>query len=274
MPKKYLGQNFLFDPSILHKIIEVSNLTSDDTVIEIGPGHGKLTKMLAEIAKKVIAIELDLELYTRLKEEFERIKSYHSYTHLPIYPFNIEFIHGDALKYHYEKLGAFKVVSNIPYYITTPIIFRLIEARKNLKSMTLTIQKEVAQRIVAKPDTKDYGVLSIAVQYYAHPELKFIVPRGAFRPVPKVDSAVIHVEILEKPRVNVRDEKLFFRIVRTAFSQRRKTLSNSLKAISKDIKGILMDAEINPIRRAETLTIEEFAKLSNVLSFEHVPLSC
>ncbi|MDI6728576.1 MAG: 16S rRNA (adenine(1518)-N(6)/adenine(1519)-N(6))-dimethyltransferase RsmA [Thermodesulfovibrionales bacterium] len=252
MPKKYLGQNFLFDPSILHRIVEAADITHNDTVVEIGPGIGTLTKILAGVAKKVIAIELDYELYAKLKEEIKG--------------FNIELIHGDALKYPYEKLEPFKVVANIPYYITTPIIFRLIETRKNLKSMTLTIQKEVAQRIVGKPNTKDYGVLSIAVQYYGEPKLKFIIPKGAFRPVPKVDSAVIHIEIFDKPRVIVADEKLFFRIVKTAFSQRRKTLSNSLSSISKDIKKILINAEIDPNRRAETLSIEEFARLADNLS--------
>ncbi len=252
MPKKYLGQNFLFDPSILRKIVETAKIKHDDTVVEIGPGLGALTKMLIEAAKKIIAIELDYELYEKLKDELKEFK-------------NIELIHGDALKYSYEELEPFKVVANIPYYITTPIIFRLIQARKNLKSMTLTIQKEVAQRIVGKPGTKDYGVLSIAVQYYANPELKFIIPKGAFRPVPKVDSAVIHIEILDKPRVTVIDEKLFFKIVRTAFAQRRKTLSNSLKSISMDIKEILIDAGIDPSRRAETLRIEEFVRIADLV---------
>lgn len=251
MPKKHLGQNFLFDPSILYRIVKASGITHNDIVVEIGPGPGTLTKLLSKTAKKVIAIELDLELYTKLKEEIEG--------------FNIELIHGDALKYPYEELEPFKVVANIPYYITTPIIFKLIEARKNLKSMTLTIQKEVAQRIVGKPNTKDYGVLSIAVQYYGEPQLKFIIPKAAFRPVPKVDSAVIHIDILERPRVTVSDDRLFFRIVRTAFSQRRKTLSNSLKSVSKDIKEILISAGIEPIRRAETLSIEEFARIADLV---------
>ncbi len=265
MPKKYLGQNFLFDPSILHRIVEAADIKHDDTVVEIGPGLGTLTKMLVEVAKKVIAIELDYELYEKLKNELKGLK-------------NIKIIHGDALKYPYEELDDFKVAANIPYYITTPIIFRLLEARKNLKSMTLTIQKEVAQRIVAKPNTKDYGILSIAVQYYGRPELKFIIPKGAFMPVPKVDSAVIHIEILKKPRVMVADEKLFFRIVKTAFRQRRKMLSNALKSLPPllppldkggiggvDIKEILILSGIEPSRRAETLEIEEFARLSDLL---------
>ncbi|MBA4349565.1 MAG: 16S rRNA (adenine(1518)-N(6)/adenine(1519)-N(6))-dimethyltransferase [Thermodesulfovibrio sp.] len=252
MPKKYLGQNFLFDPSILRRIIDVSGVTHNDTVVEIGPGHGRLTKMLAEAAGKVIAIELDSELFKKLKDELKEFN-------------NIELVHGDVLKYPFDEIGPFKVVSNIPYYITTPIIFRLLEARKNLKSMTLTIQKEVAERIVAKPDTKEYGVLSLAVQYYAKPEIKFIIPRGAFRPVPKVDSAVIHLDTLKKPKVKVHDEKLFFRIIKAGFSQRRKTLSNALKPIAKNIKELLIDAGIEPIRRSETLTIEEFARLADIV---------
>lgn len=257
MPKKSLGQNFLSNPFILNKIIEASKITPDDTVVEIGPGHGLLTKMLSKTARKVIAIELDPYLFEKLKTEFSPSD-------------NIEIIFGDALKYHYEELETFKVVANIPYYITTPIIFRLIEAGEKMESMTLTIQKEVAQRIVAKPDSKAYGVLSIAVQYFSDPRLEFIVPKEAFRPVPKVDSAVIHMEILESPRVKVEDEKLFFSVIRTAFSQRRKTLSNSLKSVSDDIKGILLSAGIDPGRRAETLSIEEFARLSDIIKKQQI----
>jgi 16S rRNA (adenine1518-N6/adenine1519-N6)-dimethyltransferase len=255
MSKKYLGQNFLFDPSILKKIVEVSGINENDTVVEIGPGYGNLTKLLAEKAKKVIAIEIDYSLYKKLKEDLKDFK-------------NIELIHGDALKYSYEDIGTFKVVANIPYYITTPLIFRLFEARENLRSMTLTVQKEVAKRIVAKPNSKDYGVLSIAVQYHGKPELKFIIPKGAFRPVPKVDSAVIHVEIKENLKTFVKDERLFFKIVRTAFSQRRKMLSNSLKVLSKNINEILIRADIDPKRRAETLTIDDFVKIANLLALE------
>lgn len=264
MAKKHLGQNFLFDPSILLRIIEAADIAHSDTVVEIGPGHGTLTRLLSGAAKKVIAIELDDELYRKLKEN-------------AAFPGNTEIIHCDALKYPYEELGPFKVVANIPYYITTPIIFRLIDAGKNLKSMTLTIQKEVAQRIVAPPGTKDYGVLSIAIQYYACPKMIFTIPKGAFRPVPKVDSAVIRIDMLDKPPVNVLDEKLFFRVVRTAFSQRRKTLANALKTIIQGksplppfskggIKEILTSAGIDPVRRAETLSIEEFARLADALS--------
>jgi len=252
MAKKHLGQNFLFDPSILHRIVEVSQITANDTVVEIGPGHGSLTSILSGIARKVIAIELDHDLYIKLQERFSSSG-------------NIALVHGDALSYAYETLGPFKVVANIPYYITTPIIFRLMESGKQLKSMTLTIQKEVAQRIVAGPNTKDYGVLSIAVQYAAIAKMEFIIPREAFKPVPKVDSAVIHLTVRETPKVTVEDEDFLFTVIRTAFSKRRKTLSNALKPLSPEIREKLNSAGIDPRRRAETLTIEEFAALAEVL---------
>lgn len=257
MPKKHLGQNFLFDPSILRKIIEAANITPDDVIVEIGPGHGRLTKMLAEVSKRVIAIELDADLYEKLKETFAKYA-------------NIELVHGDALKYPYEKLKSFKVVANIPYYITTPIIFKLLEKRKFLKSMTLTIQKEVAQRIVAKPNTSEYGILSIVIQYYGDPKIKFTIPRGAFRPIPKVDSALIHIDILKKPRVKVKNEKLFFKVIKAAFSQRRKMLQNSLKTLSRDIKEILLSADIRPESRPENLSIEDFARLSDKIADKNI----
>jgi len=252
MKKRYLGQHFLNDPLINERIVNSAQLVSDDLVVEIGPGPGKLTRMLCERVQKVIAIELDDRLYVRLKADLAGYG-------------NIDLVHGDALEYLYETLGVFTVVANIPYYITTPIIFRLLESRKNLKSMTLTIQKEVAERIVAVPGGKEYGVLSLMVQYYAVPVLQFIVPKEAFRPVPKVDSAVIHARILERPAVSVRDEKLFFRIVKTAFSQRRKMLSNSLRGIRSDIAELLAQAGVDPQRRPETMSMKEFAQLSDVL---------
>ena len=178
--------------------------------------------MLCERVQNVIAIELDDRLYARLKTELAGYS-------------NIELIHGDALEYPYENLPEFTVVANIPYYITTPIIFRLLAARKHLKSMTLTLQKEV------------------------------IVPRGAFRPVPKVDSAVICMQILENTSVDVKDERTFFRIIKTAFSQRRKMLSNSLRSIRNDTKEWLTAAGIDPGRRPETLSIQEFARLSDMI---------
>jgi 16S rRNA (adenine1518-N6/adenine1519-N6)-dimethyltransferase len=251
MAKKYLGQNFLYDPSILTRIVQVAQLSIDDLVVEIGPGHGRLTRMLAEQVKKIIAIELDGDLFEKLKVELIDYR-------------NVELIHGDALRYPYGNLPEFKVVANIPYYITTPAIFKLLDARKQLLSMTLTLQREVAERIIAKPGGKDYGVLSIMVQYHATPYLAFIIPRGAFRPVPKVDSAVIHLKILEKPFTDVKDERLFKSVVKTAFSQRRKVLSNSLKNMGRDAKEWLERAGIDPNRRPETLSIEEFARLADM----------
>jgi len=281
MAKRHLGQVFLYDPSILRRIIQIAQLSKDDLVIEIGPGRGRLTKMLAERVRNVIAIELDEGL-------FEGLEIYLSGYN------NIELIYGDALKYPYEELPEFKVVANIPYYITTPLIFRLLEnkqrygakgkneiipatptlikkeredfqVRRNLRSMTLTIQKEVAERIVATPGGKDYGVLSVMVQYYTEPRLKFIIPRGAFRPIPKIYSAVVHFKVRQDPPVSVTDEGFFFRVVKMAFSQRRKMLSNSLRSLREDIKDRLTEAGIEPTRRPETLSIEEFARLSEIL---------
>jgi len=254
MPKKSLGQYFLYDPLVIEAIIQAAQLEPDDLVVEIGPGPGSLTKRLAEKVQHLIAIELDNALYGKLTV---KLSGYD----------NIELVCGDALEYQYENLPAFKVVANIPYYITTPIIFRLLDARKNLKSMTLTIQKEVAERIAAKPGGKDYGVLSIMVQYYADSSLQFIIPKEAFRPSPKVDSAVVHMRILDKPSVAVRDEELFFRIVRTTFSQRRKMLSNSLKKVHEDVAEWLHKAGIDPHRRPETLSMEEFASLADTFDF-------
>jgi 16S rRNA (adenine1518-N6/adenine1519-N6)-dimethyltransferase len=253
MTKKHLGQNFLSDPSILNGIIHSAGISGEDTVVEIGPGPGRMTRMLAERVKKLIAIELDPDLCEKLKGDF-------------IAYGNVEIVHGDALQFSYETIGEFRVVANIPYYITTPIIFRLLEAKKQVKSMTLTIQKEVAERIVAKPGGKDYGVLTIMIQYVADPELKFIIPKEAFRPMPKVDSAVVHMKILERPRVMVRDEKMLFRLVKTAFAQRRKTLSNSLKSFGTDIKDVMISSGIDPQRRPETLSLEEFARLAEALT--------
>jgi 16S rRNA (adenine1518-N6/adenine1519-N6)-dimethyltransferase len=253
MSKSRLGQNFLYNRAILERIIDAADLEKNDTVIEIGPGPGRLTRLLAEKAKKVIAIELDETLFEQLRGDLIGYR-------------NVELIQGDALAFRYEDIGAFKVVANIPYYITTPIIFRLLEARKDLKTMTLTIQKEVAERIVAAPGGKDYGVLSIMVQYRAGAELKFVIPKEEFVPVPRVDSAVVHISVRKKPAITVIDEAVFFRVVKSSFSQRRKTLSNSLKGLRKDIREVLHHAQIDPARRPETLSLEEFGRIADELS--------
>jgi 16S rRNA (adenine1518-N6/adenine1519-N6)-dimethyltransferase len=252
MPKKSLGQHFLFDPTILGRVIQAARLEPGDTVVEIGPGPGRLTRMLAERVSRVIAIELDRGLYERLREDTADYE-------------NIHLVLGDALRYPYGEVGPFKVVANIPYRITTPLIFKLLEHRGSLRSMTLTVQKEVARRIAARPGTKDYGVLSIAVQYHGRPELCFYIPGGAFRPVPRVDSACIHIEVRDRPAVTPLDEGLFFGLVRTAFSHRRKTILNSLKGFSPDIKEALAASGIEHSRRPETLSMEEFARLSDAL---------
>lgn len=229
--------------------MDFSGVEKEDLVVEIGPGHGRLTRLLSEKAGRVIAIEIDPFLVRRLKDELKDC-------------INVELIEADALEYPYNNLGPFKVVSNIPYYITTPLIFKLLET-ENLISMTLTVQKEVAQRIVAGPGSKDYGVLSLMVQYRAIPEIKFFIPRGAFRPVPKVDSAVVHIEIsnsLLEPQL----EETFKKIVRASFSKRRKTLLNSLKGVLRgiDIKTLLHSCSIDPSRRPESLSLNEFIRIS------------
>ncbi len=255
MTRSRLGQNFLYNPSVLGSIVEAADLSEGDTVVEIGPGPGSLTRLLAGKVIKVIAIELDDALFERLRGDLIGYR-------------NVEIVRGDALKFPYEDIGTFKVVSNIPYYITTPLIFRLLDVGPGLRTMTLTIQKEVAERIVASPGGKDYGVLSIMVQYRASTELKFVIPKEEFVPVPRVDSAVIHIRILGSPAVAVRDEAAFFRVVKTSFSQRRKTLSNSLKGLGKDMRNVLYRAGIDPVRRPETLSLAEFARIADALSEE------
>lgn len=253
MARKKLGQHFIYDRNILNKIVETSGVTSDDVVVEIGAGPGTLTQMLVERTDTLFSIELETSLYNKLKEKF---------SHYP----NLTLFNEDALKFNYAIAGDFKVVSNIPYQITTPLIFRLLKEKERLKSMTLTIQKEVARRITASKGTKEYGVLSIMVQYYTKPETAFYLSAKSFHPPPKVDSAVVNFQILKEPKVYVKEEALFFRIIRTSFAQRRKMLSNSLKSLNSDIKSILIKAEIDPNRRPETLGMEEFAKLSNLMA--------
>ena len=254
MPKKHLSQNFLFDPTILNRIIRAAGVEAGDTVVEIGPGPGSLTGLLTETARRVVAIELDRELFERLRTRFALVE-------------NIELVSGDALKYDYESLGEpFRVVANIPYHITTPIMFRLLEAGPLLKSMTLTVQKEVAERAAAGPGSKAYGVLSVMLQYHGEVGMKFVIPRGAFRPVPKVDSACLHIEIAKKPRVEVADEALFKAVVRASFGQRRKTLKNSLGSLDPLAAEALERAGIDPGRRAETLSINDFARVARELS--------
>ncbi|GBD96244.1 ribosomal RNA small subunit methyltransferase A [bacterium BMS3Abin06] len=250
--KRPFGQHFLFDPNILGKILDCSSVTLDDTVVEIGPGLGRLTKLLSERAKNVIAIEFDKKLITRLRENLSTKT-------------NVEVVRADALKFPYDTIkGRFRVVANIPYYITTPLIFKLLEFREKIPSMTLLLQKEVAKRIIACPGGKDYGVLSISIQLYTKPELKFIVSGKAFSPPPKVDSAVVHFKVSSSPVYKVNDEALLLKIVRAAFSQRRKTIANSLK-LFEGIKDALREAGIDPGIRPETLSIQDFIRIADAL---------
>lgn len=250
--KRRLGQHFLFEKNVLKKIIDCSGIGPDDTVVEIGAGYGTLTILLTERSKKVIALEIDRKLVSKLNSSLQKIR-------------NVEIIEANALKFPYENLGErFKVVANIPYYITTPLIFRLLEYRKNISTMTLLLQKEIAQRIIASPGGKDYGVLSITVQLYTKPESKFTVSRRAFSPPPDVDSEVVHFEVFHRPRFEIKDVDFFLKVVKKAFSHRRKTLLNSLRSF-QGIKEAFTVAGIDSQLRPETLGINDFIKLSDAL---------
>lgn len=256
---KSLGQNFLIDESVLLDIVEGAEVGKEDLVIEIGPGVGTLTRELLKRAKKVISIELDEDLLPILKEE---LKEYE----------NFELIHKDALKVNFAELigeeSSVKVVANLPYYVTTPIIAKLLSEGYNFKSLTIMIQKEVGERIAAPPNNKDYGALSILVQYYCKAEIIRKVSPSSFVPQPKVDSIVIRLTKLEKPSVEVKDEKLFFRVSREAFNLRRKTLWNATKnlGINSELMQVAFDkAGIDSKRRGETLSLQEFGRLADAI---------
>jgi 16S rRNA (adenine1518-N6/adenine1519-N6)-dimethyltransferase len=256
---KRLGQNFLISEQVVDQIVASACLSPEDTVLEIGPGIGTLTQGLAETGASVVAVELDARLVEVLATTLEGYD-------------NIRVVHGDILKTDISReinAEKYKVVANLPYYITTPIIMTLLERRLPIEVLVTMVQKEVAQRMTASPGGKDYGALSVAVQYYTEPELLFDVPPTAFIPAPAVDSSVIRCTVRTKPPVDVADERRFFRVVKGAFSQRRKTLSNALKTTglsSEQIAAILAKAQINPIRRGETLSLEEFATIANAWS--------
>ena len=253
---KKLGQNFLIDENVVHQIVVAAELSEADTVLEVGPGIGTLTQGLAESKARVVAVELDTRLLPVLA------------TTLNGYD-NVRVVHGDILKVNImEEVGApsFKVCANLPYYITTPIIFALLEKRLPMERLVAMVQKEVAERMAAQPGGKEYGALSVAIQYYTEPKIAFIVPPTSFIPAPAVDSAVIVCKRREKPPVEVCDEGLFFRVVKAAFSLRRKMLSNSLKNMgikSEQVAKWLELAGVDGKRRAETLSLEDFAKLTN-----------
>ncbi len=264
--QKKFGQNFLIDTHVLDKIIASAEITKDDMVLEIGPGIGTMTQYLACAAGKVVAVEIDKTLIPILEDTLSEYD-------------NVQIINQDVLKVNLAKLAEeenggkpIKVVANLPYYITTPIIMGLFENHVPLKSITVMVQKEVADRMQVGPGTKDYGALSLAVQYYAKPYIVANVPPNCFMPRPKVGSAVIRLERYEEPPVQVADEKLMFRIIRASFNQRRKTLVNGLKNspeiqfTKEEIEAAIETLGKGASVRGEALTLEEFARLSNILS--------
>ena len=253
---KKLGQNFLIKRGIVDEIVHAAELMPGEPVLEVGPGIGTLTQGLAQSGADVTAIELD----RRLLEVLD--------TTLASYD-NVRIVHGDVLKLDVPTImnhKPFKVVANLPYYITTPIIMSLLESKLPIERLVVMVQKEVALRMVAKPGTKDYGALSVAVQYYTEPDIVLDVPPKSFLPAPAVTSSVIRCVLRDKPPVDVIDEKLFFRVVKAGFAQRRKTFANTMKTtgLSKDrIEELLAKANIDGQRRGETFTLQEFADVAN-----------
>lgn len=265
--KKSLGQNFLIDTNILKRIVDFAEITEESGAIEIGPGIGALTEQLARRSKKVVAFEIDQRLLPILSET------------LSPYP-NVKIIHRDVLQANvkqviveeFNDLKDIMVVANLPYYVTTPIIMKILEEKLPIRGIVVMLQKEVADRISASPGTKDYGSLSIAIQYYTKAETVMVVPKTVFVPQPNVDSAVIRLTKREKPAVSVRDEDFFFKVTKASFAQRRKTLLNNLtsqlpdgKSKKEEIILALEASGIEPSRRGETLSLEEFARLSDEL---------
>lgn len=253
---KKLGQNFLIKRGIVDEIVHAAELTPGEPVLEVGPGIGTLTQGLAQSGADVTAIELDRRLLEVLDTT---LASYN----------NVRIVHGDVLKLDVATImnhKPFKVVANLPYYITTPIIMSLLESKLPIERLVVMVQKEVALRMVAKPGTKDYGALSVAVQYYTEPDIVLDVPPKSFLPAPAVTSSVIRCVLRDKPPVDVIDEKLFFRVVKAGFAQRRKTFSNTMKTtgLSRDrIEELLAKANIDGQRRGETFTLQEFADVAN-----------
>lgn len=263
--QKKFGQNFLIDGHVLDKIIAGAGVTKDDMVLEIGPGIGTMTQYLAEAAGKVVAVEIDRNLLPILQETLSDYD-------------NVKVIHADVLSLDLEKLvqeenggRPIKVVANLPYYITTPIIMALFEQHVPLANVTVMVQKEVAARMKSGPGSKDYGALSLAVQYYAEPYIVANVPCNCFMPRPNVDSAVIRLTRYEEPPVQVKDEKMLFKIIRASFNQRRKTLQNGLNNSSElnftkdQIAAAIAAVGFSPSVRGEALTLEQFARLTDIL---------
>lgn len=264
--KKSLGQNFIVDSNILRNMVSAGEVDKDTTVIEIGPGIGALTEQIAKTAKEVFAFEIDDRFLTVLEDTLSDYD-------------NVTIIHQDILtvdfeafeKEHLRDISRLVVIANLPYYITTPIIMHLLESTLPIKQMLLMMQKEVASRLNGVPSTKAYGSLSIAVQYYTDVEVVLTVPRTVFNPQPNVESAVIKLDVHDKPAIEVKDEQLFFKIIRASFAQRRKTIWNNLRSALNDkekedrLRAAFELADIDPSRRGESLNISEFGKLSDAL---------
>lgn len=256
---KRLGQNFLIDANIVQGIVDAANVQENDRVLEIGPGIGTLTQALAETGAEVTCVELDKRLPEVLAHTLDTYD-------------NVRVIQGDILKVNIPEIMGdkpFKVVANLPYYITTPIIMALLEKHLPITDIVVMVQKEVAERMAAQPGGKTYGALSVAVQYYTVPEIALYVPPRSFMPPPEVDSVVVNCKVRQIPAVELIDEKMFFRVVKAAFGQRRKTLNNALKSMGVDkniIADVLDKAGIEATRRGETLTMEEFGAIANILA--------
>lgn len=260
---KNLGQNFLIDDEIVLGIVNVANISKDDLVIEIGPGLGTLTKELLERAGQVTCIELDKRMIEILQDRFSMYN-------------NFELINSDVLKVDLKEiikksnLANTKIVANLPYYITTPIIMKLLEERLEIQTITVMIQKEVADRLITKPGTGDTGAITYAINYYSEPKRVLEVPNTAFIPEPKVNSSVIQLQILKEPKVKVEDEEKLFELIKTAFMQKRKTLANGLANSNKygtkeKIEQVLNNLNIDLKIRPEKLTLEQFASLVKIL---------
>lgn len=263
--QKKFGQNFLIDEHVLDKIIRAAEITEDDFALEIGPGIGTMTQYLAENAREVMAVEIDQNLIPILSETLSEYK-------------NVTILNADILKVDIGKIveernagKAIKIVANLPYYITTPIIMGLFESHVPIDSITVMVQKEVADRMQAGPGTKDYGALSLAVQYYASPYIAANVPPNCFMPRPKVGSSVIKLTKYKEPPIKVSNEKLLFQLIRASFNQRRKTLQNGIKNFSElnfskeQVAGALEEMGLPAAVRGEALTLEQFAQLCNLL---------
>ena len=267
---KSLGQNFLTDENIVKKIVDTVGLSNADMVIEIGPGIGNMTKELCHQAGWVTAIEIDKYLIPALKDNLKGFQ-------------NIEIVNKDVMNEDIADIihrakekghgsGAVKVAANLPYYITTPIIMKLLESNPGIDAMVFMVQKEVAERMIAKPGGKDYGALTVAVQYYSKPMIEFNVPPECFIPAPNVDSTVIRLDIFKTPPVQLNSQKLFFKVVKASFGQRRKTLVNALHNSGyfiegkEEIKKMLVNMGIQEKQRGETLSIMQFAELANSFS--------